>query len=35
MNPANGMIRIRISQAIAEDGFRLLGSTPMASTLMV
>ena len=34
MNPANGMIRIRISHAIAEDGFLLLGSTPIARNLM-
>ena len=29
-----GMIRIRISHAIAEDGLRLLGSTPRARNLM-
>ena len=34
MKPANGITRIRISQAIADEGFRLPGSTPSARNLI-
>ena len=32
--PANGTIRIRINHAMADEGLRLLGSTPIARNLM-